>query len=343
MPDFPSQPLSSEAQEALERAIDEGSGSDGGGPESEGPSRAFRLKRKESGPDGVRRIAVGRLDSALEHLRDGLEQDFAVAIHEARKDLKKSRALLRLVRARLGDGVYRAENDRLRDAGRMLSAARDAEVKLETVRALRDRFPEEMPEAPYEALVTALDAEREEMTARGAGLAEAWRSADQAAAMIEASRAGVEAWPLDGPAWKLVKKGLATSYRRSRKRFRDTVSEPTPEAVHEWRKRVKDLWYHQRLIRGSWPEMIDGLADQTHELSDLLGDHHDLTVLAEDARSRAAELGDGDAQEALMELIERRQDELLDAAIPIGERLFAEDPKPYVRRIRSYWRAWRAD
>jgi CHAD domain-containing protein len=343
MPDFPSRPLSSEAQEALERAIDEQSSSDDGSPEHEGPSRAYRLKRKESGPDGIRRIAAGQLDDALEHLRDGLEQDFATAIHEARKDLKKGRAVLRLVRANLGDELYRAENDRLRDAGRMLSAARDAEVKLDTVRALRDHFPEEMPTAPFESLVAALEGERQELTARGAGLADAWRSADQAAAMIEASRAGVEEWPLEGPAWKLVKRGLATSYRRSRKRFRDTVSEPTPETVHEWRKRIKDLWYHLRLIQGSWPEMLGPLADQTHELSDLLGNHHDLTVLAVDARSREAELGDGDGLEALLELMERRQDELLEAAIPIGERLYAEDPKLFVGRIRTYWRAWRAD
>jgi CHAD domain-containing protein len=342
MPDFPSQPLSSEAQDALERAIEEQSSPDGG-PEHEGPSRAYRLKRKESGPDGIRRIAAGQLDDAVEHLRDGLEQDFATAIHEARKDLKKARAVLRLVRARLGDELYRAENDRLRDAGRMLSAVRDAEVKLDTVRALRDHFPEEMPAAPYESLVAALEGERRELTDRRAALADAWRSADQAAAMIEASRARIDDWPLEGPAWKLVKKGLATSYRRSRKRFRDTVSEPTPETVHEWRKRVKDLWYHLRLIRGSWPEMLGGLADQTHELSDLLGDHHDLTVLGEDVRSREAELGDGDELDGLLELIERRQDELLEAAIPIGERLYAEDPKPFVRRIRCYWRAWRAD
>ena len=340
MPDFPAEPLSSEAQEALERAVDEGPSDDGAA--QPGPSRKYRLKRKESGPKGIKRIASERLDSALEHLRDGLEQDFAGAIHEARKDLKKSRAVLRLVRAKLGDELYRTENNRLRDAGRTLSAARDAEVKLETVRALRDHFPDEMPAAPFEALVAALEVEREEMTARGAGLAEAWRSADQAAAMIEETRAGVKDWPLEGPAWKLVKKGLATSYRRSRKRFRDTMSEPTSAAVHEWRKRVKDLWYHLRLIQGAWPEVIDGLSDQTHELSDMLGDHHDLTVLAEDARGRAAAL-DGDALEGLLDLIERRQDELLEAAIPIGERLYAEDPKLFVRRIRTYWRAWRPD
>jgi hypothetical protein len=66
--------------------------------------------------------------------------DLNPAVHEARKDLKKLRAVLRLVRDDLGDAVYRSENVRFRDAGRMLSGARDAHVRVETLAALRERF-----------------------------------------------------------------------------------------------------------------------------------------------------------------------------------------------------------
>ena len=36
------------------------------------------------------------------------------------------------------------------------------------------------------------------------------------------------------------------------------------------------------------PEVLESVADQAHRLSELLGDHHDLAVLAEDAAGRPA-------------------------------------------------------
>jgi CHAD domain len=93
-------------------------------------ARTYRLREGEVVADGIRRIATGRADTAIDHLRNGVDEDFATAVHEARKDLKKLRSVIRFVREPLGDDVYRAENDRYRDAAQLLSGARDAEVKL---------------------------------------------------------------------------------------------------------------------------------------------------------------------------------------------------------------------
>ena len=46
-------------------------------------------------------------------------------MHEARKDLKKLRALLRMTRGELGDATFRRENPCFRDAGRELAGVRD--------------------------------------------------------------------------------------------------------------------------------------------------------------------------------------------------------------------------
>ena len=51
--------------------------------------------------------------------------------------------------------------------------------------------------------------------------------------------------------------------------------------MHEWRKRVKDLWYHCLLLQDAWKPVMSALADEAHELSDRLGDDHDLAVLLE--------------------------------------------------------------
>ena len=40
-------------------------------------------------------------------------------------------------------------------------------------------------------------------------------------------------------------------------------------------------------------------------------------------------------------LIDRRQEELLDEAVEIGRRFYAEKPKAFSRRLASYWETWR--
>ena len=80
-------------------------------------------------------------------------------------------------------------------------------------------------------------------------------------------------------------------------------------------------------------------ADRAHEPSDLLGDHHDLTVLREDAAGRTGLLGDTGA--TLEELIARRQAELVRDATTLAEKVYAKKPKRFVSRIHGYWDAWR--
>jgi CHAD domain-containing protein len=315
---------------------------DGESDREPSPSRAYRIKRGEKPAKVVVRIARGRLDDALEHLHDGLGDNVAVAVHETRKDLKKTRAVLRLIREGIGEETYRRENSRFRDAGRALAGSRDAEAKVETLDSLAERFGDHLP-AGFEALRERLEVERDALAeAQSDDDSETRRLAAQAAAEIAAGRAAMERWSLAKSGWGLLGPGLKRSYKRGRDRFGDLLSDPSPESVHEWRKRVKDLWYHLRLLRNSWPEVLGAMTDQAHELSDLLGDHHDLSVLAQDLESRPELAGGSQESAAITGLIEARQEELLERAVPIGERLYADRPTVFVERLHAYWRAWRS-
>jgi CHAD domain-containing protein len=302
-----------------------------------GRSDSYRIKGSESAAAAVVRIAQTRLDDALEHLGDGLEKDAPTAVHEARKDLKKARAVLRLVREPLGKDRYRRDNARLREASAALARTRDATVKIDTLEALSERYGGDLPHGS-EALRRDLEHERRAAAAgadeSGSDLAAA---AQRARDLITEARDEIDGWTFPKSGFKLLAAGLERSYRRGYKRFADVRDDPTPENVHEWRKRAKDLWYDLRLLRGTWPTVIGPAADQAHELSDLLGDHHDLAVLSEDLDARPG--FDGDEAVAIQSLIEARQEELLEAAVPIGERLYAESPRAFVERMRAYWRA----
>jgi CHAD domain-containing protein len=161
---------------------------------------------------------------------------------------------------------------------------------------------------------------------------------DRAAAEIERGDREIDDWPLGENGFDLLRPGLKRAYERGRRRYRDACADPSDEALHEWRKRAKDLWYHLRLVRRGWPEVVGAAADEAHELSDRLGDDHDLVVLTEyldaDDQPLTAEQLDH-----VRRLVAERRAELQEEAFAYGERLYAEKPKPFVKRMESYWEA----
>ena len=95
----------------------------------------FRLRSTESIADGLRRLAREELSSISRHL-DGAAPPRDDAIHEIRKSVKKTRAILQVVGADNGRGLAKSAKH-LHAISRRLSALRDADVMLETLRTLR--------------------------------------------------------------------------------------------------------------------------------------------------------------------------------------------------------------
>jgi CYTH domain-containing protein/CHAD domain-containing protein len=309
-----------------------------GPPASAGPpapSRAYRLHDDEDAAAGMRRAILGRLDKAAERLgeADGEGDALAEAIHGARKDLKKARAALRLIRDALGEKAFKRENRALRDAGRLLSESRDAEVKLKTLDALLEGADGDAPPGATALWREALERDRNQIVDAGGAKVE------EALAAIEAVAARAPGWKIRAGGWKLLSPGLETAYAEGRDAFGALRAAPSFDAVHELRKRGKDLWYQLRLLRGAWEPVLDATADEIHDFTDLLGDHHDLAVLGEDLDGREAV--DPAQKATLRALIEARQASLLAEARSAGERVYAERPKAFGRRLRAYWRAWR--
>lgn len=96
---------------------------------------------------------------------------------------------------------------------------------------------------------------------------------------IEQTTAWLGRVPERETGWDALAEGFAREYRRGRNAFEHLGVEPTAEALHEWRKRAKDLWYHQRLLRQLWPEAQRPFTAAAHDLADRLGEDHDLALL----------------------------------------------------------------
>jgi CHAD domain-containing protein len=299
-------------------------------------SDSYRLLAGEPVAAGIKRVVTGRVDDAISELRGEAGGEAPERVHEARKDIKKIRSALRLVRDAIGGDAWRLENEHYRDCARRLSEFRDAEILVDALDALADRFG---PATRERAARLRRELEHENRAAHDEGSLE--RAMATAAAELEQGRSRIESLPLKGDGWDLIGPGLHRGYRRGRKRLRAVEEEATVTNLHELRKRVKDLWYQLRLIRDCDPDLLESTADHAHDLSDHLGDDHDLALLREQVQRRAAAFADPGDQRHLLEQIDQRRGELQFAAISLGRRIYDEKPKKFGKWLERRWETWR--
>ncbi len=294
---------------------------------------AYRFKLDEPFDDGFRRIVTEQIDRAVAALEGAVEP--AKSIHESRKSIKRIRALLRLVRPGLGEAAFARDNHWFRETAQLLSAARDREILLETTVKLQARYGDGGKSGLGKLHLRLSDEANWAANPTPSGLAARelaiGRLMDGRKRLARASQVqgGIEA----------VAGGLLRSYRRAGRALDLAYADPTPEAFHEWRKGVQVHWRHMALLIRAWPEYCEARLSAARRLSQILGDDHDLAILAVHVESAAGIGLSARERKAVVKLSAARQNELRAEAQPLGQRLFAEKPRGLARRITLYWQS----
>jgi len=305
--------------------------------------RRLGLEPRESLADALPRMALGQLDLAIELLSSRVAATDAKTVHETRKALKRLRAMLRVLEHELGKRAYARENRALRDIAQRLSSARDAQVMLTTLDRLIARQPRKLGRRrSVRQLRGRLLAERTQMqqltlndpATRTALLAE-----------LHACRARIATWELrQHNGIQLVEPDLKRLYQQGRKRYRKVLRGRGEQitAMHQWRKRVKDLRYAAEILQHRHaPQSLEPLVRRADALSELLGEDHDLAVLSE--RLRAGARWDGSktwqtprkTRKLLLKAIAKRRRQLHKQALRQGAKLYRQSPKSFIRRLRA--------
>jgi CHAD domain-containing protein len=274
--------------------------------------------------DGLRRIAREELRLAIRTLRGTVRE--SVRVHNARKHLKKLRALLRLARGHTGQPFFRAHNRRLRDLGRKLAPMRDAEVARLTLAQLR-RGAHTIP--ARRALAHLRQRVGAELTDKRRGAALRRVAAELARLHRETAR-----WPFDGLDWSALAHTGMRAYRRAqveREHFRlrrDLAS------LHEWRKRSKDLWYQLLLLHPLARPAARKLTRQLDALTDTQGLMHDVQLVVDAQQRHGRELSVWE-REAVRELTGDRLAEFTGLALAQGRRVFQSTPAEFADTLRD--------
>ncbi|MBS67698.1 CHAD domain-containing protein [Stutzerimonas stutzeri] len=298
---------------------------------------AYRIRPARNAAKEVRKAALRRINKAIQALCVE-PSERAEGVHQARKRFKELRALLRLVREPLG-ARFNVDNRRLRDAGRRLAESRDAAAMLESWDAL----------ARTDQPLFVSDAFRQirlRLQQRAAPDGEVHTGFDvevtQVLGDLRALTREVQHWKLPGKGFGLLAAGFRRTYADGvRDLARAKVDSDT--LLHEWRKRVKDHWYHCQLLSPCWPGALESRAEQLKQVADALGDDHDLAVMMQLMQGEPELFGTPETREALQRCIEQRRAQLQQGALRLGRRLYAEPPKALTERVGAYWRIARKE
>ena len=95
-----------------------------------------------------------------------------------------------------------------------------------------------------------------------------------------------------------------------------------------------------QLLSRAWPDELGARASEAKELSQLLGQDHDLSVLGAFVQANA-ELLPAAAVSAVASQVRQFQEQLRVLAGLRGARLFAEGPQELTERLSTYWAAAR--
>ena len=295
----------------------------------------YCLKQDESFPDGIERIVLEQIDKALDKLKP-TSTDTDQAIHDARVCVKKIRAALRLVRDSLGAETYDEENTAYRDVSRLLSKVRDSTAILEIMDKLTEHFSDQLAANAFEGVRETLL--RHKTAQRG----HTKSAMSQAAKSLRKARTRIEGWSKPA-ATEALELGLKRVYKSGRKSLNHAYDERSVEAFHEWRKYVKHLLFQSRILKLLWGRMMKTLAKELDELAEFLSEHHDLAILRNEVTALLSDTEDRVEIEALVALIDQRQNELEVSARHLGARIYAETPRAFVERNEVYWQTLRIE
>lgn len=294
---------------------------------------AWRFNPGEPLDEAFRRTAGDEIASVRAALQsDKAERDKAV--HEARRSFKRLRALLRLGSPGM-EPAFAKENRRLRDAGRLLAPAREAAVLLDSFDRFAEAHGQDLDPAHLAALRSRLARKAESPAADGAAVE---KHVDKVLGLLERAEKNLGRldWPAD-PAE--LHRGLRKANARLTAAFRAARGSGDAEDLHEWRKRLKDQSSHIELFREVMPSALKPARKSAKEIAQILGDEHDLCLLAAKLRDGRCPSKMRDTRDALVERIEARRAKMRQKAFRLGEAHGSGEADGFARDLCAAWEA----
>jgi CHAD domain-containing protein len=271
----------------------------------------------------LRKTLVREFNAAVIKAKEAassVDQGATIAVHEARKALRRARAVLSMVSGALPKGERRAVRTALQEARRSLSTARDHAVAPETLASVA--MSDEDRATAKRVLDNAAEALPPTQELKQL-LAEA---ATRAAAQAEALEAALP----QELAWEVVVEGITDVYADARKARRK--GKTSKAWFHTWRRRSKELVYQLELVAEHAGQRLGAIHDEIEGITNTQSPAVDLIMLREFVNTYAQGIAP-EAVEHLRDSIEAQLEDLMKAARDAGRDAYSQRSKRFGKRL----------
>ena len=283
----------------------------------------YHIEKGESLATAFGRIAAEEIDLAMAQSR---RLHRGEAVHNARKALKRLRALLRSLRVAFPKKLFRAENRHIAATCRRISPLRDVHVQLRTLGKLKAAAS---PAGDH--IRRQLLRQQSSFIRRIPALRKTVR------ALLEVSRQSLASWPLRKATAEDLASGLKRIYKQGREAFKTARKSPTPGHLHAWRKKTKSLGYGLEMIKNLGSGELSKMIRCSDILTVALGDDQDLFMVlrALDKEHRSNPASDFDR---LANRISLKRAKRQKRAFKLGEKVYGEKSGGFEKRLDRYLR-----
>jgi CHAD domain-containing protein len=282
--------------------------------------------------ESLKAVILGCVSFIQEQIRD--RQEIHIPVHETRRTTRRIRAVLQMIRDEIGYSNYYRENIFYRDLARRISPLRDHYVLQRTIAGFHHEFPEEFPESEVMAIGDSLNHLLEDDIRH---FTDRWGGFDRIREELDKAAGRVDHYCRLRNGFVSVRKGVCRVYKRGYKYPRILQESFSKEQFHEYRKSTKYLLYQMELIRPAYPKMITAYAGTINKHAEMIGNTRDYERLE---RYILAGMGSRhlDAnRRRMVKGIQNRREELMQKIYSGANRIYAEKPSGFVKRLGTYW------
>lgn len=294
---------------------------------------SLQLKRSEDFSTGIVRLIDEEIARACNMLNGTPPSDRHETIHELRKIFKELRAIFRLIRDEIGEEEFSKENAFYRDLGRRISEIRDLTAVMETMEQLQLQYGDSLSHNIFKTAIEYQLKQRQKL--------EDEYIKNDIPGYLKSELLNKQkehrTWYLSVKAFDQIAPSLKRVYKRGQQSLKIAMASQATEDLHEWRKRVKYLRYQIDTLSRIWPGIMGSLEDELHDLSDLLGFDHDISIIQKQISDNLVEFEDPVDKALVITMTEHYRSQMQRHAFIKGQNCYYEKPSIFTGRIHAYW------
>ncbi|MBL3655220.1 CHAD domain-containing protein [Fulvivirga sediminis] len=294
----------------------------------------LKISDTENFTMGIKHLINEELTSSYEAIEKVTTETRHETIHSLRKSFKRIRAILRLIREKIGKQEYKKQNTFYRDLGRQISDLRDSTSIIEVLDDLRIKHKKELETDAFELPLESLTYYRRQATKKQ--LDQEDKLSFIQSALYDKLIASEE-WIPEIESFTDLSPSLRRVYKRGKEGLAKSIESKSPQDFHEWRKRAKYLRFEMEVLNRIWPKPMKAFAKELHDITDYLGTDHDLYLLTEKINNSDVQFKSTTEKSILMALIEHQRQQLQEYSILKGKKFYNFHSDQFIQLLENAW------